>query len=77
MTTPAAGPCPRCGGTGFEMIEKDGRDFAQPCACRRAGALAGPDAFLDACRIPRRYEHCSLATFTPGNPSLAGALSRR
>ena len=79
MTSPGApaagGPGPRCGGTGFEIVQKVGREFAQPCACRRAVA-AGPDAFLDACRIPRRYEHCSLATFTPGNPSLAAALSK-
>ena len=72
---PAGGPCPRCGGTGFEIVEKDGREFAQPCSCRR-GVVAGPDAFLDACRIPRRYEHCSLGTFTPGNPSLAAALTK-
>ena len=64
-----------CGGTGFVYVEKDGRQFVQPCACRRGGA-SSPDAFLDACRIPRRYEHCSLGTFTPGNPSLAGALSK-
>jgi DNA replication protein DnaC len=68
-------PCPRCGGTGFEIVEKDGREFAQPCPCRRAAA-AGLDDFLAACRIPRRYEHCSLATFEPGNPSLTAALGK-
>ena len=73
--TGAEGPCPRCGGTGFEIVEKDGRDFAQPCSCRRAAA-AGPDAFLDACRIPRRYEHCSLGTFEPANASLTAALGK-
>jgi DNA replication protein DnaC len=31
---------------------------------------------LAACRIPPRYEHCTLATFEPGNPSLTGALQK-
>lgn len=65
--------CPECGGTGFRIVEKDGREFAQPCACRRP--RGAPDA-VEACRIPRRYDHCSLATFTAGNASLAAALSK-
>jgi DNA replication protein DnaC len=68
--------CERCGGTGFEITARDGREYARPCACRRAGR--GEDDALAACRIPPRYEHCTLASFEvgPGNPSLRAALSR-
>ena len=69
--------CVRCLGTGFEIVTRDGREFAQPCTCRRPGASAGAvgDVLL-ACRIPPRYEECTLENFTPGNPSLAAALEK-
>ena len=67
--------CPHCEGTGFVYVEKDGREFAQPCACRRAAA-ASPDAFLDACRIPPRYESCTLANFDPVTPQHTAALEK-
>ena len=56
------------------IVERDGREFAQPCSCRRATG-AGSD-LLAACRIPPRYEHCSLANFTPGNASLRAGLEK-
>lgn len=69
--------CDRCGGTGFEIVSREGRDYAQPCSCRRpAAAGGGGDSFLSACRIPPRYEHCSLTSFEAGNPSLSAALER-
>ncbi len=72
MANPA---CPRCSGTGFEIVSREGREFAQPCGCRRtSGDKAG--ASLDSCRIPPRYEHCTLETFEPGNPSLSAALEK-
>ncbi len=64
--------CPQCGGTGFVIAEREGRGFATPCACRRPSG----DAFLAATRIPPRYEHCSLATFEPGNSSLSAGLEK-
>ena len=67
--------CERCRGTGFEIRERDGREFAQPCSCRGRGT-AGKEDSLAACRIPPRYEHCSLETFEPGSPSLRSALER-
>ncbi len=66
--------CERCSGTGFEIVTRDGREFAQPCACRRSASSAG--APVGATRVPPRYEHCSLATFEPGNPSLSAALEK-
>jgi len=67
--------CPHCRGTGFEISAREGREFATPCACRRPAAASG-DALLATCRIPPRYEHCLLATFEPGNPSLSAGLEK-
>jgi len=67
--------CERCSGTGFEYVTRDGRDFAQPCGCRR-GAAPTADAFLGACRIPPRYELCSLANFDPVSTSHRAALEK-
>ena len=72
MSEPA---CESCRGTGFTIVTKDGREYAQPCACRQAGAARAGDA-TSACRIPPRYEHCSLGSFEPGSASLAAALER-
>jgi DNA replication protein DnaC len=75
--------CELCGGTGFAIVEKGGREYAQPCACRRPAAAGGKADFLALCRIPPRYEHCSLVEespalvpFEPGNPSLTEALKK-
>ena len=69
MTDPL---CPRCSGTGFEIVAREGREFAQACGCRRSAPSGGGDP-LSACRIPPRYEHCTLEGFTPGNASLRAA----
>jgi len=69
-------PCELCRGTRFTIVEKDGREFAQRCACQ---APAGPGAAFDPaarCRIPPRYEHCTLESFEPGNASLSAALEK-
>jgi DNA replication protein DnaC len=70
-------PCEQCGGTGFEIVSRDGREFAQACACRRPSSLVGPggDPAL-GCRIPPRYEHCTLESFEPGNSSLSASLEK-
>jgi DNA replication protein DnaC len=66
--------CERCRGTGFEIVEKDGREYAQPCGCR--SIARGVDGVLAACRIPPRYEHCTFANFEPFTPPLRGALEK-
>jgi len=66
--------CPRCGGTGFEIVERDGGEFARPCNCRSGRGDDPGDDFLARCRIPPRYEHCSLASFEPGTHHLRTAL---
>jgi DNA replication protein DnaC len=69
-------PCERCGGTGFEIVERDGREYAQRCVCRGAAQDASGDALLAACRIPPRYEHCTLANFDPVSPQHRAALEK-
>jgi DNA replication protein DnaC len=66
--------CERCGGTGFEIVARDGREFAAPCACRRAGRKEAD--FTQAARIPARYEVCNLANFDPWTTSHSAALER-
>ncbi len=41
-------PCETCGGTGFEIVSREGREYAQACACRRpsAGGPGGDPASL-------------------------------
>jgi DNA replication protein DnaC len=56
-------------------MTRDGREFAQPCTCRRPSTASGGEA-LASCRIPPRYEHCTLETFEPGNPSLSSSLEK-
>jgi len=68
--------CERCGGTGFLIVDREGRDYAQPCACRDSGRASGTAGFFAACRVPPRYEHCTLANFDMGTPSLRSALER-
>lgn len=58
-------PCPRCFGSGMEVVAGRG---ARRCGCR------GEDArrrLLEAARVPRRYEGCTLRSFrpAPGNAS--------
>ena len=68
--------CERCGGTGFEIVTKDGKEYAQACGCRRPGAEGSGDALLAACRIPARYEHCTLGNFDPVTAQHRAALEK-
>ena len=80
MTKTAAEVCPLCEGTGWKTLprqcparrSKDRRVTRCDCQLR-----ARAETLLAAARIPRRYEHCELASYTtdfPGaHPSLAFA----
>lgn len=68
--------CEQCGGTGFAIVERDRREFAEPCACRRPGPARDGDSLLAACRIPPRYEHCTLGNFDPVTPQHRAALEK-
>jgi DNA replication protein DnaC len=66
--------CESCSGTGFEIVDRDGREYAQACQCRRPSAAG--DGFMAASRIPPRYEHCSLGNFSPVTPQHRAALEK-
>jgi DNA replication protein DnaC len=53
--------CSFCFGTGMEVVPGKG---ARRCRCRTQDARA---KLLEAARIPRRYEECSLGNYQPAN----------
>jgi DNA replication protein DnaC len=67
--------CAVCGDTGFEQVEKDGREFVRPCSCRKPQG-SGLDNFLSHSRVPARYEACTLGNFDPCSPSHTRALEK-
>ena len=59
--------CPICHGTGFELDRSsNGIESSRRCACRDAQSGA---RLLEAARIPRRYDHCTLDDFEIHHPS--------
>ncbi len=69
---PAAENCPTCHGTGWETLRGSGPTIARRCSCRVQFNLM---RLKDRVRIPQRYEHCTLDSFTPFNFSQVRALS--
>ena len=69
-------PCEVCRGTGFEVVEKDGHEYAVRCACARGADASPEDGFLKGCRIPPRHEQCTLANFDPHSPAHKSALEK-
>jgi DNA replication protein DnaC len=61
----AAPSCPRCYGTGYEVVQGRG---ARRCPCREQSTQS---KLVEAARIPRRYDNCTLQSFFPaqGNGS--------
>jgi DNA replication protein DnaC len=67
-------PCETCDDTGWARVERDGRILVTRCRCKRENL--GSRLLADA-RIPRRYQHCTLANFlTYGNESLERAVKQ-
>lgn len=64
--------CPRCRGTGFEILSSPGGETkAVRCSCRESDRGARQ---LETARIPRRYDHCDFESFESQNPILGKAL---
>jgi DNA replication protein DnaC len=59
--------CPRCGGTGWELVEGKA---VKPCLCKTE---ARTELLLAQARIPRRFEHCNLDNFIKVCPSVTRA----
>jgi DNA replication protein DnaC len=72
MTNAALEVCPICEGTGWRMLSSGANQQVTRCQCR---IKARAEALLSNARIPKRYEHCELSSFTTdfpaANPSLA------
>lgn len=67
-------PCPLCNDTGWKGVEENGVRRVTRCDCWRD---AVGEKLLGAARIPKRYQHCDLATFvTYENETLQYALVR-
>ena len=63
--------CAICDDTGWKTIEVDGVSRVARCDCMRESAAA---RLLAEARIPRRYQHCTLANYTAYNEKLTKAL---
>jgi len=70
--------CPICDGTGWKTVpagpngsgvHKDRKVTRCDCQLRARG-----QSLLSAARIPRRYEHCELASYTPDFPGAHPSL---
>jgi DNA replication protein DnaC len=62
--SPATETCPYCSGSGWEMTE-DGAKVRR-CRCMESSRV---ERLLKEARIPKRYEHCDLASYLPTNQS--------
>lgn len=71
-TKVSAEVCPLCNDTGWKAMIQHGDRRVTRCDCR---LKARTQSLLESARIPKRYEHCELPSFTtdfPGaHPSLA------
>jgi DNA replication protein DnaC len=72
MTNTAADLCPICEGTGWRTISPGPSQKVTRCSCR---ILARAQSLLAAARIPKRYEHCELSSFTTDFPSAHASLA--
>jgi DNA replication protein DnaC len=60
QTAPDAAACPRCFGTGMEIIAGEG---ARRCDCKLTDDR---ERLFRNARIPARYQHCTLANYDAG-----------
>lgn len=68
--------CELCGGTGWQVEERDGLRVCRPCPCQREQLT---HRALLAAAIPERFRQCSLENFqlwNPHDPSLGQAKRR-
>ncbi|MEW6129700.1 MAG: ATP-binding protein [Acidobacteriota bacterium] len=61
-------PCPKCGGTGWELVEGKG---VRPCPCKKA---ARAEVLLSQARIPQRFFTSTFDNYSTHIPSLTRAL---
>jgi len=59
--------CPKCGGTGFVIIERANVSGAQPCECRAQGRASRLE---EKAQIPGLYRNASFENFAITSPEL-------
>ena len=59
--------CPKCGGTGFIIVERANVSGAQPCECR---ALGRASRLEEKAQIPALYRNASFENFNITSPDL-------
>jgi len=76
LLKPASQVCPLCGGTGWKTVAGGGESRERRvtrCDCR---LQARSQVLLAAARIPKRYEHCELSSYTTDFPGAHPSLAR-
>lgn len=63
--------CPQCEGSGWVLVEVEGRQVARRCSCYRETRTK---ILLIKANIPRRYQNCSFKNFEVHNDSHRDAL---
>src|SRR2546421_10926241 len=61
----ASADCPRCFGTGMEVVPGVG---ARRCECQSSGSRS---RLLDSTHIPPRYQHCTIQGYFAGDNELS------
>src|SRR5579885_3775239 len=66
--------CPKCGGSGWQIVERAGLSGAETCGCKPTGRGAG---LREKARIPPNYERATLDSFVlpHDNPVLRNGLA--
>ncbi len=64
--------CPLCNDTGWKPAPGNGARRVERCDCWRRNVA---EKLLEGARIPRRYQHCTLANFLSYNERLSRSLA--
>jgi DNA replication protein DnaC len=64
--------CPLCDGTGWKNVANGADRRVTRCDCR---LKARSETLLAAARIPKRYEHCELSSYTTDFPGAHSSLA--
>jgi DNA replication protein DnaC len=65
--------CPRCGGTGWQIIDDGGNGAARACGCRKQNAITD---LLARAGIPDRHKHCRFDNFSTRNATASADAQR-
>lgn len=57
--------CVRCGDSGWELVQQEGKEFVRRCACAEDKRR---QALLEGANIPVLYRRCSFENFEQWNP---------